>query len=63
MPKVLRCRDVGMNCNEVIRAGTEDEVLRLAEEHTKRAHNVEMTPQQVANARRLIKDEPAQARR
>jgi hypothetical protein len=34
--KVLRCRDVGMNCSKEIRAATEEELLKLAREHAEK---------------------------
>ncbi|MFQ6066971.1 MAG: DUF1059 domain-containing protein, partial [bacterium] len=33
MPKVLRCRDTGMDCDYEIRAETEEEILKKAAEH------------------------------
>ena len=36
--KTLRCRDVGFPCSVVIRAETEEEILRKAAEHVKTVH-------------------------
>jgi predicted small metal-binding protein len=38
--KELRCRDVGFDCAGVIRAETEDEVLRQAAAHAAQAHGL-----------------------
>jgi predicted small metal-binding protein len=38
--KVLRCRDVGMNCSKEIRAATEEELLKLAREHAEKDHGI-----------------------
>lgn len=40
MAKELRCRDVGMNCDKVIRANTEDEVMKQAAEHARKDHGL-----------------------
>ena len=40
MAKVLRCSDVGFECDGVIRAETEEEVMQQAAEHAKTAHDV-----------------------
>lgn len=41
MAKVLRCRDVGFDCDAVVRADTEDEILAQAAEHATRDHGLE----------------------
>ena len=38
--KELRCRDVGFQCDAVIRADTEGEVMRQAAEHAKAKHGM-----------------------
>ncbi len=56
--KVLRCRDVGFDCEGVIRAETEDEILRQAAEHAKTVHNLnEISAQVVEKIRSVIHDE------
>ena len=58
--KVLRCRDAGFDCDHVMRAETEEEVLRQAAEHAKAAHNMgEISEEVVAKIRTLIRDEKA----
>ncbi len=56
--KVLRCRDVGFDCEGVMRAETEAEILRQAAEHAKTVHNLsEISEQAVAKIRTLIREE------
>jgi len=42
MAKVLRCRDLGINCPKEIRAQTEDELLKLAADHAEKDHGMPM---------------------
>jgi predicted small metal-binding protein len=56
MPKQLRCRDVGMNCDFEARGATEDEVLKQAVAHARTAHQItEMTPELAAKVRAAIR--------
>jgi predicted small metal-binding protein len=58
MAKVLRCRDVGLDCEGEIRAETEEEVLRQAAEHAQTPHNMtEMLPEVVQKVRAAIRNE------
>ena len=58
--KVLRCRDVGFDCDGVIRAETEEEILQQAAEHAKTVHNLsEISEEAVAKIRTLVRDEKA----
>lgn len=59
MTKVLRCRDVGIwDCNFVVRADTEEELLKRAAEHAKTAHNLkEIAEEAVERIRAAIRDE------
>ena len=60
MEKVIRCRDVGFDCNGVIKADTEEEALALAAEHAKAVHGVkDITPDIVKKIRSVMKNEPA----
>ncbi|UCF59598.1 MAG: DUF1059 domain-containing protein [Candidatus Bathyarchaeota archaeon] len=38
MAKILRCRDVGVDCDHVIRAETEEELMKKVAEHAKTVH-------------------------
>ena len=58
MEKVIHCRDVGFDCNGVIRAKTEEEALTLAAEHARKVHNVtEITPAIVDKIKAVMKEE------
>ena len=58
MAKVLRCRDVGMDCDFEARAETEEEILEKAAEHAETVHNMKEIPQEVlAKVRAAIRDE------
>jgi predicted small metal-binding protein len=44
--KELRCRDSGYDCDFLVRAGSEEEVISVVSEHACRAHKVcEITPE------------------
>ncbi len=55
--KVIRCRDAGIDCDEVVRGDTEEEVLQKAAEHGKSVHNMDLTPELAQQVRALIKEE------
>ena len=56
--KVIHCRDVGFDCNGVIRAKTEKEALQMAAEHASQVHGVrEITPEIEAKIRSVIREE------
>ena len=58
MAKALKCRDVGFDCDGVIRADTEDEVLAQAAAHAQAVHGLaEVTPEVVVAVRNAIRDE------
>lgn len=58
MAKVMKCRDVGFDCEGVVRAETEDEVLAQAAAHAQSVHGVqEITPEIVQAVRSAIRDE------
>lgn len=48
MAKELRCRDVGLDCDAVIRCETEEEVMKQAAEHAKQEHGIETIDQATA---------------
>jgi predicted small metal-binding protein len=59
--KVLHCRDAGFECNQVIRAENENEILRQAAEHAKKVHGVEVTPEMAQEVKSLIREEDEKA--
>jgi predicted small metal-binding protein len=63
MAKVLRCRDLGFDCDAVIHAHSEEEILRQAKIHAQEVHNMEaITADIVAKMRSAIKEEKPQSR-
>ena len=60
MAKVVRCRDVGFDCEGVVRADSEDRALELVAEHARTVHGLEkVTPDVVEKVRSVMRDEPA----
>lgn len=58
MAKVVRCRDVGFDCEGVVRAETEDEALNQVAAHAKTVHGLEtVTEEVVAKVRAVMRDE------
>ena len=59
MPKVIRCRDVGVDCDFEARGETEQEVLDQCAGHAKSAHGMDQIPPELAQkVRAAIRDEP-----
>jgi predicted small metal-binding protein len=42
MAKELRCRDLGIDCSQVIRADTEEELIEKAAEHAIMVHGIDV---------------------
>ena len=58
MAKVLRCRDVGLDCEGELRGQTEEDILRQAAEHAHDVHNIrDMSPDLAQKVRAAIRDE------
>ena len=55
--ETLHCRDAGFDCEGVIQASTEEEVLKQATQHAQQVHGVTVTPQLAEQLKSLIKDE------
>ena len=55
--KTLHCRDLGFDCPGVIRANTEEEILKQAAQHAKEVHGVTVTPELAQQIKGLIRDE------
>jgi predicted small metal-binding protein len=45
--KELRCRDVGVDCDYVMRGKTEEEIFRKASEHAKAVHKMKEIPKEL----------------
>lgn len=60
--KVVRCREVGFDCDGVVRAETEEEVLQQVAAHAKAVHKIEtVTPEIVAKVRAVMREEEVKA--
>lgn len=58
MAKVIHCSDVGFDCDGVIRAETEAEVLKKVAEHAEKVHDLkEISEEVLAKVRKAIRDE------
>ena len=55
--KTLRCSDAGFDCQAVIRANTEEEVLKQAAHHALEVHGVPVTQELAEQLKTLIKEE------
>ena len=55
--KTLHCSDAGFDCQGVIKANTEEEVLQQAAEHAREVHHVTVTPDLANELKTLIRDE------
>src|SRR5215813_6980432 len=53
MAKVLRCRDVGMDCGFVMQADTEEEILQHVAAHARMVHYMQEMPAEVMTAVRV----------
>lgn len=60
MSKVVHCRDVGFDCDGVVRAETEEKALQLVAAHAREAHGLsEVSPEIVEKVRSVMRDESA----
>jgi predicted small metal-binding protein len=58
MAKVVNCRDVGFDCDAVVRAETEEEALAQVAAHAKAVHNLDtVTDEIVEKVREVMLDE------
>lgn len=57
--KELRCRDVGFDCDGVVRGDSADDVLQRAAVHAREVHDVvEFSPEQITQIRAQLHDVP-----
>jgi predicted small metal-binding protein len=60
MPKVISCRDAGVDCDFVARGETEEELFRNASEHGRKFHGMKEIPKDLQEKmRKLIREEKA----
>ena len=59
MAKIIECGQVAPDsgCTHVVRGDTEQEALRNAEQHARRDHGMEPTPELMAKVRAAMRDE------
>ncbi len=58
MGKILKCKDVGVDCDFEVRGKDESEIMQKAAEHAKSCHQgVQLTPELQAKLKASIKDE------
>jgi predicted small metal-binding protein len=58
MTKVVHCRDLGFDCDGVVRAETEEEALKQVAAHAKAIHNLETVSEEiVAKVLQVMQDE------
>lgn len=58
MTKVVHCRDIGFDCDGVVRAETEEEALKQVAAHAKAVHDLETVSEEiVAKVRQVMQDE------
>jgi predicted small metal-binding protein len=59
MTKVLECRDVGFDCDGVVRAQTDEELFQKVTEHAKSVHNIQTIPPEVVEkVKAVVREEP-----
>ena len=57
MTKVLRCRDVGVDCDFEAKGETAEEIMAQAARHAKEAHGMDQIPPEVVEqCRKAIRD-------
>jgi predicted small metal-binding protein len=58
MTKVIHCRDLGFDCEAVVRAESEEEALAQVAAHAREVHGMEkISPEVVAHARSVMQDD------
>jgi predicted small metal-binding protein len=55
--KVIHCRDLGFDCDGVVKSDNEEELLEQVAAHAKEVHDVEVTPEIAEQAKQLIREE------
>jgi len=60
MSKVIKCRDVGVDCDFVARGETVQEVMKKCEEHARSKHGMqELSAAMTAKVKAAIREEKA----
>jgi predicted small metal-binding protein len=59
MEKVIHCRDLGYDCDGMIRARNEKEAIEMAILHAERAHGLEkVTPEVIMHFKAAVQEKP-----
>jgi predicted small metal-binding protein len=60
MTKVIHCRDLGFDCDGVIRANSEEAALQMAAQHAKMVHGMDqVSPEVVEKLKSIIREDSA----
>ena len=58
MAKVIRCSDMGSDCDFIARGETLEEVLQEGAEHGRAVHGInELTPEMVEQVKSMVREE------
>jgi predicted small metal-binding protein len=58
MSKIVHCRDIGFDCEGVVRAETEEEVMKLVAEHAQTVHHLDEISDEITTiVRKVMRDE------
>jgi predicted small metal-binding protein len=58
MAKLLKCKDIGVDCDFVARGKTEEEVLKKAAEHARKEHGIKrVTKDYIESWKKLMRNE------
>jgi predicted small metal-binding protein len=58
MTLVVRCREIGFDCEGVVKAESEEQVLSMVAEHARTVHGLkEITPELVAKVKSVVRQE------
>jgi predicted small metal-binding protein len=58
MAKVLKCKDIGIDCDFIARGKSEEEVFKKAAEHARKDHGIKRVTKDYINSwKKLIKNE------
>ncbi len=58
MSKILKCREIGVDCDFEARGATEEDILKQAAEHAKKDHGMaQIPPELLTRVKAAIHDE------
>lgn len=55
--KVVRCQDLGFDCDAVVRSGSEEELMAQVADHARKVHHVTVTDDMANQVRSKIHTE------